>query len=376
MELGMFIAYMALGLMAVVPIYYGSIAGLTFQRKPKTRKGEQAESDSEDESESEEPEFFSLQDAYMFPVIGSLVLVSLYLVFKFLNKEYLNALFTAYFSILGIGAVMKSGLAITRAFTRRDIKGEYRIDLWKHGKEIASHHFGLYHLFLFLVSVLIAATYATTKHWTLNNIYGEAFAASSIQLLKLDSFKTGIALLSCLFVYDVFWVFGTDVMVTVAQGFEAPIKVLWPKDIFELTRQGFFGVEKVQFTLLGLGDIVLPGIFVALCLQFDYHLYTRTTEGQKKPRSLSFSKPYFTVAMVLYILGLATTVTVMHVFHAAQPALLYLSPACIASVLVTGAFRGELKDVWAFAPAEEGNKKECKGVAAVSEDAAVRHKDD
>ncbi|KAI8994288.1 peptidase A22B, signal peptide peptidase, partial [Gaertneriomyces semiglobifer] len=85
--------------------------------------------------------------------------------------------------------------------------------------------------------------------------------------------------------------------------------------------------------------------FVALCLPFDYHMYLPTAEGRKNPRSISFEKPYFIVAFLLYAAGLTTTVLVMHVFHAAQPALLYLSPACIRSVLITGAVRGEIKDV-------------------------------
>lgn len=32
-----------------------------------------------------------------------------------------------------------------------------------------------------------------------------------------------------LFVYDVFWVFGTDVMVSVATKFDAPIKLIFPR---------------------------------------------------------------------------------------------------------------------------------------------------
>jgi minor histocompatibility antigen H13 len=55
-----------------------------------------------------------------------------------------------------------------------------------------------------------------------------------------------------LFIYDVFWVFGTDVMVTVAKGFDAPIKLLYPKTV--ITE----GV-KTEFSMLGLGDIVIPG---------------------------------------------------------------------------------------------------------------------
>lgn len=43
------------------------------------------------------------KDAYMFPIFGSCVLFGLYLLFKFLSKEYINYLLTAYFLLFGIG---------------------------------------------------------------------------------------------------------------------------------------------------------------------------------------------------------------------------------------------------------------------------------
>jgi minor histocompatibility antigen H13 len=43
----------------------------------------------------------------------------------------------------------------------------------------------------------------------------------------------------------------------------------------------------------------------------------------------SFSKPYFNVNIICYALGLCCTVGVMYFFNAAQPALLYLVPACL-----------------------------------------------
>lgn len=73
-------------------------------------------------------------------------------------------------------------------------------------------------------------------------------------MLSIDSFKTGMILLSGLFFYDIFWVFGTEVMVTVAKSFDAPIKVVWPKQWL-----GLLPDETIQFTMLGLGDIVIPG---------------------------------------------------------------------------------------------------------------------
>jgi minor histocompatibility antigen H13 len=77
-------------------------------------------------------------------------------------------------------------------------------------------------------------------------------------------------------------------------------------------------------------------------------------------RSTNFEKPYFTACMVAYVAGLATTMGVMHFFNAAQPALLYLSPACIISSLITAAVRGEIKDLFAYTTEEEEEEKKKK----------------
>ncbi len=54
---------------------------------------------------------------------------------------------------------------------------------------------------------------------------------------------------------------GGGVQVSVAKNFDAPIKLLFP-------RAAAPGVEK-PFSMLGLGDIVIPGVFVALLLRYD-----------------------------------------------------------------------------------------------------------
>lgn len=43
----------------------------------------------------------------------------------------------------------------------------------------------------------------------------------------------------------------------------------------------------------------------------------------------------------------------MHYFRAAQPALLYLSPACILAVALTAFARGELEAFWRYVEEEE-----------------------
>lgn len=50
----------------------------------------------------------------------------------------------------------------------------------------------------------------------------------------------------------------------------------------------------------------------------------------------------------------------MHQFKAAQPALLYLSPACILFVTFTALLRGELQAFWRYADEDEDAKKNAK----------------
>jgi minor histocompatibility antigen H13 len=97
-------------------------------------------------------------------------------------------------------------------------------------------------------------------------------------------------------------------MVKVATSIDGPIKLLWPKSLH-------FALER-GFTMLGLGDIVIPGSFIALSLRYDYH---------RAPAEASrLAKPYFYASIAAYAVGLATCMAVMHHFKMAQPALLYL----------------------------------------------------
>ena len=49
-------------------------------------------------------------------------------------------------------------------------------------------------------------------------------------------------------------------MLTVAKSLDAPIKLSFPFD---------WTADPVKFSMLGLGDIVVPGLFVALALRYD-----------------------------------------------------------------------------------------------------------
>lgn len=76
-----------------------------------------------------------------------------------------------------------------------------------------------------------------------------------------------------------------------------------------------FATER-GFTMLGLGDVVIPGLFIALALRYDHTRAEKTTS--------SLTRPYFFITLTAYVVGLVTTMTVMHTLGRAQPALLYL----------------------------------------------------
>ena len=76
---------------------------------------------------------------------------------------------------------------------------------------------------------VVGVWYILKKHWLANDLLGMAFAVNGVELLHLNNVVTGCILLGGLFFYDIFWVFGTDVMVTVAKSFEAPIKLVFPQ---------------------------------------------------------------------------------------------------------------------------------------------------
>jgi minor histocompatibility antigen H13 len=103
---------------------------------------------------------------------------------------------------------------------------------------------------------------------------------------------------------------------------------------------------------------------LALLLRFDAH----NANLSYFPINVhaSFPKPYFHSALIGYIAGMATTMFVMIKFNAAQPALLYLVPACLGSSFLTAIVRGEVKALLAYSEEvvveEEKEKEEMKPV--------------
>lgn len=281
----------------------------------------------------ETPDTMTQKDAMVFPLIASGALLGLYFVFKIFSSDHINLLLTGYFFFLGVLALSSVLSPITNILVPAAIpKIPYHIHFTQgegdKKEDLINYRFTTHDLVCLFISLAIGIWYLLQKHWIANNLFGLAYAINGVEMLHLNNVVTGCILLGGLFVYDIFWVFGTNVMVTVAKSFDAPIKLVFPQDI--LTN----GLNASNFAMLGLGDIVIPGIFIALLLRFDCSLKRK---GQL----------YFYVTFAAYFLGLMATIFVMHVFKHAQPALLYLVPACLGAPLLLALVRGDIKTLFA-----------------------------
>ncbi|ODV77661.1 uncharacterized protein CANTADRAFT_92079 [Suhomyces tanzawaensis NRRL Y-17324] len=175
-------------------------------------------------------------------------------------------------------------------------------------------------------------------NWLILDFMLANMAAFAIGCLKFPNFKFMAILLGGLFLYDIYFVFQSNIMMEVATKVNAPIKILIPQQ-----PQGF----KVPMSLLGLGDIVIPGVLASLSLRFDlfnyhedhplaYHHLTR------------YPRPYFKTTVASYLIGLSLTFVVLHKTGNGQPALLYIVPSMFVGISLLATIRGEMSKLLSF----------------------------
>mmetsp|Transcript_4621 Transcript_4621/g.13330 ORF Transcript_4621/g.13330 Transcript_4621/m.13330 type:complete len:413 (-) Transcript_4621:1487-2725(-) len=353
------IPYVANLIVLVTAILYASChASLTLREEPLEEGDEGYDPDNKEPMEPRET--LRAEDAYQFPLVGSASLFSLYLAVKYLGPELVNVLIAGYFGLVGVGALTMCLGSLLSLVTPKSMNDDKQLG-WKY--VIADHpfpdwllpkpldlsvQFSTTTLISFVMAIGVVAMYFQEKHWALNNVLGICFCLQGIEKLSLGTYKIGAILLIGLFFYDIFWVFGTDVMVTVAKNLNGPIKILFPRSLTP-NEDG-----NLDLSLLGLGDIVIPGFFLSLLLRFDAHMAQMPTH--KIDIHANFPKPYFHSALVAYVMGLGMTLFVMMHFNAAQPALLYLVPACLGSSSLVAVVRGEMKELWDYS--EEAEEEE------------------
>ena len=99
--------------------------------------------------------------------------------------------------------------------------------------------------------------YADTKFWLINNYIAMSLCVYSIEKYLVTRFTDVVIIFMLLFSYDIYFVYYSDVMMSVAQGFDAPLKIMFP-----VPGLGAYGI-------IGIGDVVVPGLLVSMCLRYD-----------------------------------------------------------------------------------------------------------
>ncbi|MED6223052.1 Signal peptide peptidase-like 4 [Stylosanthes scabra] len=188
--------------------------------------------------------------------------------------------------------------------------------------------------------IVFAVIWAVYRHasfaWIGQDILGITLIITVLQIVRIPNLKVGTVLLSCAFLYDIFWVFVSkrwfheSVMIVVARGDKSgedgiPMLLKIPR-LFD---------PWGGYSIIGFGDIILPGLLVAFSLRYDWLAKKSLRSG------------YFLWAMTAYGLGLLITYVALNLMDGhGQPALLYIVPFTLGTFLSLGKKRGELKILW------------------------------
>uniref|UniRef100_F6Z7M0 Arginine/serine-rich coiled-coil protein 2 n=1 Tax=Xenopus tropicalis TaxID=8364 RepID=F6Z7M0_XENTR len=180
--------------------------------------------------------------------------------------------------------------------------------------------------FLAAFCIAVSVTWVVFRNedrwiWILQDILGIAFCLNFIKTLRMPNFKACVILLGLLLLYDVFFVFITPFIT------KLPVVIRVPRLEFSANT-----LCQMSFSLLGFGDIIVPGLLVAYCRRFDV-------------RSTS-SMIYYICCTIAYAVGMVLTFIVLTLMKMGQPALLYLVPCTLLTSSVIAWRRKEMKKFW------------------------------
>ncbi|XP_062966568.1 signal peptide peptidase-like 2B isoform X2 [Cynocephalus volans] len=201
-------------------------------------------------------------------------------------------------------------------------------------------------LLLALLCVAISVAWGVFRNenqwaWVLQDTLGIAFCLYMLKTIRLPTFKACTLLLLVLFVYDVFFVFvtpfltrsGNSIMVEVATGPSNSATHEKLPMVLKVPRLNSpLALCDQPFSILGFGDILVPGLLVAYCHRFDIQVQS--------------SRVYFVACTIAYGIGLLVTFLALALMQHGQPALLYLVPCTLVTSGAVALWRRELAMFW------------------------------
>lgn len=219
-----------------------------------------------------------------------------------------------------------------------------------------------------------------TYFWVMQDIFGACMCVMFLQVVKLNSIRVASILLIVAFFYDIFFVFvsplifSKSVMLDVATSGGPPPNPEWcekyPDDPISCQQRGnplpmLFTIPRIAdyqggANLLGLGDVVLPGLLISFAARLDAAKKLLGVMGggngslgrsyacpeQRYCGSTCWNGGYYFPLVIAYAVGLMMANAAVYLMNMGQPALLYLVPCCLGMVVFIGWRRGELSDLW------------------------------
>ena len=215
-----YVPYVAHLLVLVTAILYAACHSslILLEEPPKEDPNKDPSLHSQASTVSSDRETLRKEDAYQFPIIGSISLFGLYLAFKYLDKDLVNLLIGAYFAVVGCLAltITIDPLVCKVAFPapeknkwmRFGHKIAHPLPNWLAGESPwdITFEFSTSQFFSIVIAAIVCAFYLQSKPWYLNNVLGISFCLQGIERFSLGTYKIGAILLIGLFFYDIFWV--------------------------------------------------------------------------------------------------------------------------------------------------------------------------
>lgn len=203
--------------------------------------------------------------------------------------------------------------------------------------------------------------------WYLQDVFGVSLCFVFLKTVQLPSLKVATILLSLAFVYDVFFVFisplifGSSVMEDVATGGPAAYTrsdypgldyceryPMYPACVDPEPMPMLLVLPRILdwvggVSMLGLGDVIIPGLLLSFVLRFDYS-------------TKSLGENYYRAMCIGYAVGLGMANIAVTLMQMGQPALMYLVPTTLGSLLVLAWKNGDLKAMWTGIGLQESDK--------------------
>ncbi|CAN6192309.1 unnamed protein product [Urochloa humidicola] len=270
----------------------------------------------------------NVASAIMFVVVASCFLIMLYKLMSYWFVELLVVIFC----IGGVEGLQTCLVAVLSRWFKHAAESFVKVPFIGAVSHLTLAVCPFCIAFAVLWAVFRQAPYA----WIGQDILGIALIVTVIQIVRVPNLKVGSVLLSCAFLYDIFWVFVSkrwfheSVMIVVARGDKTdedgvPMLLKIPR-MFD---------PWGGYSIIGFGDILLPGLLVAFALRYDF--------VAKK----SLQSGYFLWSMVAYGSGLLITYVALNLMDGhGQPALLYIVPFTLGTLIALGWKRGELHNLW------------------------------